>query len=149
MNYAEYKQFAKTMLTEGLPFLVEGEPGTGKTASTEDLVTNDMGWRMLIMEPAVKSPIDFGGVPAQIRPAKGEKPAEWDYTPIGELKELVDATEPTVFMMDDFGQGTTATQNATSHLIHAHRIGQNRLSEHVRICAATNRAQDKAGTNPI
>ncbi len=149
MKYQEYLEFAAKMLKAGLPFLVEGEPGTGKTDLTTVAAEEMLGYDMFIMEPAYKSPIDFGGVPAQIRPAKGDKAAEWDYTPVGTLRHLINAKRPTVLMMDDFGQGTTATQNATSHLIHARRVGESELSDKVRVCAATNRAQDKAGVNPM
>ena len=148
MNYADFTSFAETMFKSGLPFLVEGEPGIAKTALI-DLAAKNVGMDLITTHPAVRSPIDYGGIPAQTRPAQGKKPAEWDFVPIGDLRRLVTAKKPTVFFMDDFGQGSTATQNATCHLIHARRIGENKISDHVRICAATNRAQDKSGVNPI
>ncbi len=148
MNYADFISFSEAMFKSGLPFLVEGEPGIGKTALIEQAAKN-VGMDLIITHPAVRSPIDYGGIPAQTRPAIGKKPAEWDFVPIGDLRRLVTAKKPTVFFMDDFGQGSTATQNATCHLIHARQIGENEISDHIRICAATNRAQDKSGVNPI
>lgn len=147
MDYAEFTDFAKVMFKSGLPFLVEGEPGIGKTALIER-ATKELKMDLIVTHPAVRSPIDYGGVPAQTRPASGNKPAEWDFVPVGDLRKLVGAKRPTVFFMDDFGHGTTATQNATCHLIHARQIGENMISDNVRICAATNRASDKAGVNP-
>ncbi len=148
MKYAEFISFAETMFTSGLPFLVEGEPGIGKTALLETAARN-IGMDFIVTHPAVRSPIDYGGIPAQTRPAVGKKAAEWDFVPIGDLRRLVTATRPTVFVMDDFGHGSNATMNATCHLIHARQIGENKISDHVRICAATNRATDGAGINPI
>lgn len=148
MKYNEFSAFAKKMLEAGLPFLVEGEPGIAKTALITE-AAEELGYDIIVTEPAVKSPIDFGGVPAQVRPSKEDKDAEWDFVPIGDLRRLVKARKPTVFFLDDFGQGSTATQNATCHLIHARRVGEHKLSHHVRICAATNRAKDKSGVSPI
>lgn len=148
MNYQEYVDFAKAMFTAGLSFMVEGEPGTAKTALTEE-ACHQLGFDLIVSHPAVRSPIDYGGIPAQLRPATAKKSAEWDFLPIGDLRRLCNATKPTVFFMDDYGQGSTATQNATSSLIHSGQIGENKISKHVRICAATNRAEDKSGTNPI
>ncbi len=148
MNYQDFINFAVTMFRSGLPFLVEGEPGIGKTALIEKAAKLAV-MELIITHPAVRSPIDYGGIPAQTRPAVGKKPAEWDFVPIGDLRRLVTAKKPTVFFMDDFGHGSTATQNATCQLIHARQIGENKISDHVRICAATNRAQDKSGVNPI
>lgn len=148
MRYDNFVSFAETMFKCGLPFLVEGEPGIGKTALIQQ-ACNNLGYDLIVTEPAVRSPIDFGGIPAQTKPATAKKSAEWDFVPIGDLRRLVHATKPTVFFLDDFGQGSTATQNATCHLIHARRIGENRISDKVRIVAATNRAGDKSGVNPI
>ena len=148
MNYTDFTSFAEAMFKSGLPFLVEGEPGIGKTALIEK-AANNVGMDLIVTHPAVRSPIDYGGIPAQTRPAQGKKPAEWDFVPIGDLRRIVSAKKPTVFFMDDFGHGSTATQNATCQLIHARQIGENRISDKVRICAATNRAQDKSGVNPI
>ncbi len=148
MNYNSFYQFCRDMFTSGLPFLVEGAPGIGKTAVIEDAAF-DLDMDVLVMETACRSPIDFGGVPAQTQPAQGKKGAKWDFVPIGDLRRLCEATRPTVFFLDDIGQGTTATQNATSHIIHARRVGEHPISKHVRVCAATNLAQHKAGVNPM
>ena len=148
MKYQDFVPFAEGMLKSGLPFMIEGEPGIGKTAGIETACDN-LGYDLLTTEVAVRSPIDFGGIPAQVKKPTEKKAAEWDFVPIGDLRRLVNATKPTVFFLDDYGQGSTATQNATTHLIHARRIGENKISDHVRIVAATNRAEDKSGVNPI
>jgi hypothetical protein len=148
MKSKEFVEFAQKMFEAGLPFIVEGQPGMAKTALIE-LAAQLAGMECIVTHPAVRSPIDYGGIPAQVRPADGKKSAEWDFVPIGDLRRLVSAKKPTVFFMDDFGQGSTATQNATCHLIHARQIGENKISDEVRICAATNRAQDKSGVSPI
>ena len=148
MQYGEFVTFAKSMFEAGLPFLVEGQPGIAKTALIAQ-ATREISHDLVIMEPAYKSPIDFGGVPAQAVPSKNGKSAEWDYLPVGELRRLTKVKKPTVLFFDDFGQGSPATQNATCHLLHGRRCGESELSDHVRMCAATNRAKDKSGTYPI
>lgn len=148
MKTSEYIKFAEAMLKSGLPFLVEGEPGIGKTALHHQICKN-IGFDAIVMETTVKSPIDIGGIPAQVKPATKTMGAEWDFVPIGDLRRLVTATSPMALLLDDYAQGSQATRNACTHLIHARQVGEHKLSDHVSICAATNLAEHKAGTTPI
>lgn len=147
MKSSDFLQFAMKMLEAGLPFLVTGTPGAAKTALLS-LVTERLGYDLIIGHPAIDTPIDYKGMPAQSKPATAKAPADYDFLPIGALRQLVRAKKPTVFLMDDFGHGTIATQNASCHLLHGRRIGEQKISDHVRICGATNTLEHKSGVNP-
>ncbi len=148
MQTTDFLEFAPKMLEAGIPFLVEGEPGMGKTDMLK-LSCANIGYDCIVFLLGLKSPVDVAGVPAEVRPANGKKPAEWDFVPIGDLRRVVNATKPTVVVMDDFGQGVTATQNAASHFIQSRQVGETKISDHVRICGTTNTTAHKSGANPI
>jgi len=148
MQYDQFVEFAEVMFKSGLPFMVEGEPGIGKTAGIS-LACNNLGYDLVVCQLAVRSPIEVGGVPAQAKPATAKKSAVWDFLPVGDLRRIIEATRPTVFFMDDFGHASTATMNAATHVYDDRRVGEHEISSYVRMCAATNRTEDKAGVNPI
>lgn len=148
MKTKDFLPFSMKMLEAGLPFLVQGSPGMGKTTLLETAAQR-LGYNYLIFLLGVKNPIEIGGVPAQTRPGTAKTDAVWDFIPVGDLRRMVEATEPLVVILDDFGQGMTATMNAASHLIQARQVGEQPISKHVRICATTNTAEHKSGANPI
>jgi hypothetical protein len=69
--------------------------------------------------------------------------------PFGDLAQLADATEETVFFLDDLGQAPPAVQAACMQLILARQINGHKVSDKVTFCAATNRREDKAGVTGI
>ncbi|MFH1985522.1 MAG: ATP-binding protein, partial [Pseudomonadota bacterium] len=54
-------------------------------------------------------------------------------------------SRPTVFFMDDLGQAAPAVQATCMQLLKARRVGEKKISDHVRIIAATNFKSAKAG----
>ena len=153
MKAKDFVQFASKMIVSGLPFCVEAEPGVGKTELCKvaaKLAEKELGKiDLIISHPTVRSPIDYGGIPAKVREATAKSDAVWNFVPIGDLWKLVNAKKPTVCFIDDIGHATPAVQAALMQLILARQIGENMVSDHVRFIAATNRAQDKAGVHPM
>jgi len=139
-----------TALTFALKYnhnmLITGAPGVGKS----DIVTQAtkaLGYKLIISHPVVSDPTDYKGLPFPTKGENGTDKAE--FLPFGELLELVNATEETVFFLDDLGQAPASVQAAAMQLLLARRINGHVVSDKVRFIAATNRRQDKAGVQGI
>lgn len=117
--------------------LIKSRPGVGKSDITEQ-VTAELGYKFLLTHPAVSDPTDYKGMPF-IKDGVGH------FVPFNELKKLVEATEPTVLLIDDVGQASPAVQAALMQLILARRVNEQRISDQVRFVACTNRQSDKSG----
>ena len=124
-----------------LPILVSGKPGVGKTAIAQ-AVAQDLGYRLVVSHPVIADPTDFKGLP-WVTNGRAE------FLPIGEVRQLLEVTEPTIWLIDDLGQAPLAVQAALMQLIHngSRQLGGKCLSDHVAIVACTNRRQDKAGVH--
>jgi hypothetical protein len=88
----------------------------------------------------VEEPFDLRGFPSLVA---HQNRAE--FRPFGFFADLLAATTPTVWFIDDLGQGDPAVQKAYMQVVWARRIGDHRLPECLAIVAATNRVQDRAG----
>lgn len=124
-----------------LPMLVTGAPGVGKS----DIVaqaSREAGMRLVLSHPVVADPTDAKGLPWVV-----DGRATW--LPIGEVAELIGATEPTVWFLDDLGQAPAAVQASYMQWLLARQVNGHRLPECVSIVAATNRRQDRAGVQGI
>lgn len=129
-------------IQNNLPVLVSGAPGTGKTDIVSDVVLNKLGYKFLIGHPVVDESIDYKGLPAVVD-------GRAEFLPYGNLLLMLDATEPTVFFFDDFGQADVSTQKAIMQLLLSRSINGKKISPHIVFVAATNRQQDKAGVSAI
>ena len=125
----------------GVKVLLVGEPGVGKTAIIRQAAAA-AGMRTLISHPAVSDPTDYKGLPAKVG-----KHAE--FLPYGDLRALIEANEPTVAFFDDLGQAPHAVQAALMQPLHGGEINGQRISPHVRFCAATNDASHMAGVQSL
>jgi hypothetical protein len=122
--------------------LIVGAPGIGKTEIVNQ-VCNEAGMKMIVSHPVVSDPTDYKGLPFIVDGDKAE------FLPFGDLRQLIEATESTVFFLDDLGQAPPSVQAAAMQLLLARRINSHLVSEHVRFIAATNRRQDKAGVQGV
>lgn len=125
----------------GFPYLITGAPGIGKTDIIKK-AAKDAGCHLIISHPVVSDPTDYKGLPFA---AKGQA----DFLPYGDLRAIMNATEPTVFFLDDLGQAPPSVQAACMQLLLAREINGKKVADCVTFAAATNRAADKAGVTGV
>lgn len=141
MRPAELSSLLSKTIPAGLPVLIKGAPGCGKT----DIVTeaaDDSGANIVLMHPVVSDPTDFKGLPAIVKDKA-------EFLPYGELTQLMEAKTTTVAFLDDLGQAPAVVQAAAMQLILARKINGHKISDKVVFVAATNRREDKAGVTSI
>ncbi len=139
MKFQEALATARSLLKENLSVLISGPPGIGKSALAETLAAQ-MGWRLIISQPVISDPIDFKGLPFVID-------GRAEFLPFGDLLDLIQTTEDTLWNFDDLIQAPAAVQAALMQLVHPNcrQLNGKRLSSKVRILACTNRREDRAG----
>ncbi len=135
----------KTLLIKtieaGLPVMIKGQPGVGKTDITAQAAT-ECSANFLVRHPVVEDPTDYKGMPAAV---KGQA----EFLPFGDLQALIEAEKLTVCLLDDLGQAPPVVQAAAMQLILARHINGHKISDNVVFIAATNRREDKAGVTSI
>jgi hypothetical protein len=140
------KQLAELLavtIPAGLPILITGMPGIGKTEITrEAALAADADF--VVTHPVVEDPTDRKGIPW------GDPKSQscvWyaDET----TKQLCNAKKRTVWLMDDLGQATPAVQAAHMQWLLNRGVNGHHLSDLVTIVAATNRRIDRAGVSGI
>lgn len=127
----------------GLPVLVTGSPGIGKS----DIVGKaaaDAGADVILSHPVVADPTDAKGLPW---PSKDGDSAT--FLPFGDLAQAIKATKPTVWFLDDLGQAPPAVQASFMQLLLARSVNGHALPDCVTFVAATNRRTDRAGVSGI
>jgi len=141
MRPSEVSEVLSRTIPARLPVLLAGAPGIGKT----DLVSQAAeaaGAQLLVSHPVVSDPTDYKGLP-------GIVDGRAEFLPFGDLRQLCQATELTVCLLDDLGQAPPAVQAAAMQLLLARRVNGHAVSDAVVFVAASNRRQDKAGVTGI
>lgn len=143
MNPKKLKETMVFAISHKLPILIKGAPGIGKSDIVEQ-ACKEAGAKLIISHPVVSDPTDYKGLPF---PSADKTHAT--FLPYGDMQKLIDATEETVFFLDDLGQAPMSVQAACMQLILARKINGFSISDKVTFIAATNRRQDKAGVTGI
>lgn len=133
----------KACVTANKPLIVKGPPGVGKTAIIEGTV-EDLGLPLIPMYLSTMTRTDTTGHPVYDRENQQAK-----FLPYGNLEIMINATEDTVVLFDDFGQAPQSVQAGCMHLLSERRIGFNKISDKVHFLLATNDKGQYAGTNGI
>jgi len=141
MRPKELKDLLLQTVPAGLPILIKGAPGVGKSEIVSQ-VAAELGTELVISHPVVSDPTDFKGLPAVVDGGA-------EFLPFGDLKKLIDAKKQTIAFLDDLGQAPAVVQAAAMQLILARRVNGHRVSDAVTFIAATNRREDKAGVTGI
>jgi MoxR-like ATPase len=129
------------LIPAGLPCLIKGAPGIGKSDIVEQAAKLAQA-ELIISHPVTSDPTDFKGLPYA-------SDGEAHFLPFGDLNLLIKAQARTVFFLDDLGQAPPAVQAAAMQLILARRINGHHVSPLVTFVAATNRRQDRAAVSGI
>jgi hypothetical protein len=141
MNAKQLQETLKKAVKAGLPVLVKGAPGIGKSDIIAQ-VANELKYNLIIFHPVVSDPTDFKGLPGIVN-------GKAEFLPFGDLRELIEAKKPTIAFMDDIGQAPAVVQAALMQLILARQVNGNKISNKVVFIAATNRREDRAGVTGI
>lgn len=127
----------------GINVLLTGKPGCGKTAVTHT-VSDALEYDHIETHLATCDPTDGSGVPFPNR-EKGIA----EFLPAGELAQVFNATRPTLWLMDDFGQASPAVQAAFMPFLRARQCKGRKLPDCVRTVLCTNGRDHKAGVSGV
>jgi hypothetical protein len=122
-----------------------GPPGVGKT----DILTQageQAGYKVRLTHPVTADQTDYKGFPCKID-VDGEPRAE--FIPFGDLRYIIETREKVMLLIDDLITVTPAVQAALMQILLAREINGMPVSDTVRIVAATNRKEDRAGGSMI
>lgn len=136
-------QLLEKTIPSGLPTLIVGAPGIGKTDIVRDASARSK-YEIMVSHPVVADPTDAKGLP-WIAPDK--KSAQ--FMPFGDLALALKTEKPLVWFLDDLGQATPAVQASYMQLILGRQINGHALPKHITFIAATNRRTDRAGVSGI
>ena len=119
------------------PVCITGAPGIGKSELVEAAAA-DAGARLMILHPVTSDPTDYKGLP--VMTVNGA-----EFSAYGDLRMMLEATEPLAVFFDDLGNAPQTVQAALMHLPQARRINTHVLPDCVTFIAATNRRTDRTG----
>lgn len=143
MKPSQLSRLLTAAIPAGLPVLIKGAPGVGKSAIVEQAAA-EVGADMILSHPAVSDPTDAKGLPWV-----GKDGESATFLPFGELAQAIKADRPTVWFLDDLGQAPPAVQASYMQLLLARRVNGHKLPDCVTFVAATNRRTDRAGVSGI
>lgn len=141
MNVKQAKELLVKTIPAGLPILIKGAPGVGKT----DVVTQvakKLKYDLITVIPAIADPTDAKGFP-------GKVDGHYEWQLCGDAYRITKAKKKTIVFIDDLGQAAPMVQAAFMQWILLRRIGEHAVPDCVVFIAATNRRQDKAGVTSI
>ena len=123
--------------------LILGQPGIGKT-SIAKLVAKKLQRKIIITTPAISDPTDAKGLGF---PSSDGTHAI--FLPLGNMYELINATEPVLWFIDDLGQANNSVQASLMPWLLERQNGNDKLPDCVGIIAASNERGHKAGVSGL
>lgn len=123
------------------PVIALAQPGVGKSA-LQRKVFRRLGMEHVTVNLALSDGTDLKGLPTFVDSPEG-KSVKW-------VKEHIFMRKsPIGIFIDEIFQGQTQVQNAAAPVILEQRIDDMYLPAGSWVCGASNRAEDKAGTNRV
>jgi hypothetical protein len=129
------------------PYLYVGPPGCGKT-DAQKAIAKITRRKAYLSQPAIDDPTDYKGLPFI-----SEGVAR--FFPIGMINQIMEETEPSLWIIDDLGQAPVAVQNAIMQFVHYRNreLNGNKIPDCVSIAACSNGREHNAGvaglTDPL
>ena len=118
------------LLAAGVPVLLWGDPGTGKTHTIEAFARR-AGWRTVSVIASIHDPTDFAGLPVRTDAGVVFEPPAW-------ARRATERDEASLVFFDEVNTATPATQNALMRVVLEGRVGDLQLGDRVRFAAAAN-----------
>ncbi len=122
-------------LSAGVPVLLWGGPGVGKTAAVTQMVTTK-GWPIEIVIASIREPSDFAGLPVVIGDGVRLAPPLW-------AQRLASAEQGVVFL-DELSTAPPAVQAALLRVVLERAVGDLVLPPGIRVIAAANPTEEAA-----
>lgn len=120
-----------------------GRPGIGKTDAMHE-VARLTGRKLIVTIAGIQSPTDAAGI---YWPQPGE--AFCRAMPLEQLHSVLTATEPVLWLLDDFGQAPAATQAMYMQWFLGGRLNEHVLPDCVSMAFASNGREHRAGVSGI
>ena len=118
------------LLAAGVPVLLWGDPGTGKTHTIEAFARR-AGWGTVSVIASIRDPTDFAGLPVRTDAGVVFEPPAW-------ARRAADSDGESLVFFDEVNTATPATQNALMRVVLEGRVGDLHLGDRVRFAAAAN-----------
>lgn len=140
------QKFEETALWHGQyrqPMVALAQPGVGKSKII-DRVGQRLGFDHRVpLNLALSDGTDMKGLPTFVDNADFGKAVRWV------KEEVLLRKRPVMIFLDEIFQGMTQVQNAAAPIILEQRVDDIYLPEGSWVVAASNRSEDKAGTNRV
>lgn len=137
-------RFLERAIPRRFPTLIIGQPGVGKTSVARQ-VAEKLGMDLIIDHPIYSDPTDARGLGFY-----DAKTKEARFVPAAKnLKDVLKATRPTLWVIDDFGQSTAAVQASYMPPLLDRQIDGEPLPDCVSVIATSNERQHKAGVQGL
>jgi len=143
MKPSDCKIAAKACMDARENFALVGPPGCGKT-SLGSQSAFETSRDFIPSNPSLEDMTEPGGLPWF-----AEDHSHAKKLPFGQVWKVLNATKPTLWWWEDFGQAAESVQKAYMQWAEAREVDGNRLPDCVTIGMATNRRKDKAGVSGI
>ncbi|HEX4724915.1 MAG TPA: MoxR family ATPase [Pseudonocardiaceae bacterium] len=122
-------------VTAGVPVLLWGSPGTGKTSVVRAL-GESLGWPVEVVVGSIREPTDFAGLPVVVDGGVRLAPPTW-------AQRLAEAGQGVLFL-DELTTAPPAVQAAMLRIVLERVVGDLALPTGVRVVAAANPPEQAA-----
>ena len=128
---------AQILLAAGVPVLLWGDPGTGKTETVER-VAAAAGWHTETVVVSLHEATDFAGLPVRSERGVVFDPPAW-------ARQVANHDGVCLVFFDEVNTAPPAVQNALMRVILESRVGPLHLGDDVRFTAAANPPEQNIG----
>ena len=148
LNASQLVNVARSFLRLDIPVMIWGEPGIGKSQVVKQLAREDNALELEIRLSQYDS-VDLRGIPHIAKTEHGGSMTAW--APASTLPFVGNpnfpSDRPIYLFLDELPQAMTAVQAPAFQLVLDRCIGEHALMPNVRVLAAGNLEDHKAGAN--